>query len=380
MLNLLKLLCQTDGVSGCEEGLCQLIKQRVEPYCDQIFEDSMGNLYAFKKGKKPANQKIMLAVHMDEVGLIIKGVTDDGYLKFGVVGGMDTRVLMGKRVRIDGGRTEAAPTGERVSVVGGDCGETGNPSPTSGCESAISGVGGAPTDGIISIKAVHLSNQEERKTVPEPSSLYIDIGAKSREQALQMVNIGDYAAFYSPFEQSGNTLRGRAFDDRVGCAAAIKLIEQTPPVDIWVCFTVQEEVGTRGAKIAANRINPDMAIVIDTTTACDLPKIPDSKTVCNMGGGVVISYMDMGTIYHKPFVEQLTRLAREHKIPHQFKRYLAGGTDAAAISASGQGVPTAGLGIAARYIHSPTGVCNRGDIENMYALLELFLGEFAEGN
>ena len=338
MLNTLKELCRLRGVSGDEDEVRRYIEEKAAPCADSVRTDALGNLIVFKKGKKPAGNRLMLAAHMDEVGIIITRITDDGFLKFGFVGGVDRRVAIGKPV-----------------VIGKN-----------------------KVPGVIGLKAVHLVSREERKKVPKTEALYIDIGAKDRQAAEKLVELGDYGAFVCEPEEFGDGLfKARAIDDRVGCAVMLKLLEEDLPLDVTFAFTAQEEVGTRGAFGAAFSVTPEIALVLETTTAADLPGVEGHRRVCAPGKGPVISYMDGATIYDRELFETLRRLSEENGIPWQTKEYIAGGNDARTIQRTKAGVRVAALSAAVRYLHAPASVGSVADFENMLQLTRLFLHEMA---
>ena len=338
MMELIKELCALNGVSGDEDRVREFIRAQAEPYADSIRTDALGNLIVFKKGTKTTGHKLLMAAHMDEVGLIVTHVTDEGYLKFDFVGGVDRRVAIGK------------------SVVLGD--------------QAI--------QGIIGLKAIHLVSREERKKTPKTDSMYIDIGAKNKEEALKLVQPGTYGSFIGEPEAFGNgLLKAKAIDDRVGCAIMLALMKEELPMDVTFAFTAQEEVGTRGAFGAAFSVSPEIALVLETTTAADLPNVEEHRKVCAPGKGPVISYMDGGTIYDRGLFEDLRRLAEENQIPWQSKEYIAGGNDARSIQRSKAGVRVAAVSAAVRYLHAPASVGSVADFENMLKLARLFVADVA---
>lgn len=340
MIETLKTLCGLSGVSSCEDEVRDYIRRRVEPFADEVRTDSLGNLIVFKRGAKPTGNKLMLCAHMDEVGLIIKSVTEDGYLKFGCVGGIDRRILLGKQVA----------------------------------------VGDRRVPGVIGLKAVHLTTPEERKRVPKLTDYYIDIGAKNKDGALAQVELGDYAVFVSDALEFGdNMLKAKAIDDRVGCAVLVKLLEEDLPMDCTFVFTAMEEVGARGAFGAAFSVTPEVALVLEGTTAADLPALPEGRQVCWPGKGPVLAWMDGGTIYDRELFELLRSLARENGLPWQMKHYLSGGTDGQNIQRTKSGVRVTGISAAVRYLHAPNSVCSISDAEQMLALARLFIGAMAQG-
>ena len=334
MLELLKQLCLLNGVSGDEGEVRAFLRAQAEPYADSIRTDALGNLIVFKQGAKATGNRLLLAAHMDEVGLIITHVTDDGFLKFGFVGGVDRRIAIGKPV-----------------VLGPD-----------------------RVQGIISLKAIHLTDKAELKKVPKTDSLYIDIGAGSREEALKKVPLGTYGSFVSQPEEFGDGFfKARAIDDRIGCAIMLELLKEELPLDVTFAFTAQEEVGTRGAFGAAFSVTPQVALVLETTTAADLPGVDSHRRVCAPGKGPVISYMDGSTIYDRGLFEDLRRLAEDNGIPWQTKEYIAGGNDARTIQRTKQGVRVAAMSAATRYLHAPSSVASVADFKNMLELTRLFL-------
>ena len=332
--DILKELCALNGVSGNEGAVRDHIAARVKPYAETIETDAMGNLLVFVRGKRAPKQRVMVAAHMDEVGIIVTGVTEEGYLKFDLVGGVDRRVVIGKRVSI----------------------------------------GDKAIPGVIALKAVHLLEDGEGKKVPAVKSMHVDIGCRSREEAEKLVSLGDTGAFDDHIVEFGNGfLRAKAIDDRVGCAVMVALIEEGLSVDCHFAFTVQEEVGCRGANAAAFRIRPELALVLEGTTAADLPSQQGSEKVCIPGKGPVLPFMDGGSIYDRGLWKGMTALAEEKGIPWQNKTWISGGTDASVIQKTGVGARVTGIYTAVRYIHSPSCVGNTEDFENMLRLARAYL-------
>ena len=339
MIELLKDLCRLRGVSGNEDQVRDYIRSQTRPWASSIRTDALGNLIVFKKGRKSTGSKLLLAAHMDEVGVIITRITDEGFLKFDFVGGVDRRVAIGKPVLI----------------------------------------GDRQVPGLIGLKAIHLVSREEMKKVPKTDALYIDIGARDKEEAEKLVSLGDYGVFIGEPEEFGQGfLKAKAIDDRVGCAVMLELLKEDLPLDVTFAFTAQEEVGTRGAFAAAFSVTPEVALVLETTTAADLPGVEDHRKVCAPGKGPVISYMDGGTIYDRGLFEDLRRLAEEHHIPWQTKEYIAGGNDARTIQRSKAGVRVAAISAAVRYLHAPASVGSLSDFEDMLKLTRAFLEHAAQ--
>lgn len=335
MLDTLKTLCILSGASGCEDEVRDYILERVMPHVDSVTTDTMGNLIVTKKGKVTPARKLMLAAHMDEVGIIITQIGENGFLHFDFVGSVDRRVVIGKRVYI--------------------------------------GRGGVR--GVIGIKPIHLLEKDEEKSVPKLDDMYIDIGTKSKEEAEALVSLGDEGVFEDSVLEFGNGfLKAKAIDDRVGCAAMIKLIEGDLPCDCTFAFTVQEEVGTRGAQIAAARVQPDVAIILEGTTAADLPGVDGGKRICRLGGGLVLPFMDKGTLYTPRLWKLATEIADQNNIQWQTKTRIAGGTDARVIQRGGAGCEVVAISAPIRNIHSPASVAKVSDFADMpklaLALLE----------
>ena len=334
MIELMKELCALPGPSGCEDAVRAFVLKRVKPFADEIRTDAIGNVMVFRKGRKALDRPVAVCAHMDEVGVIIKKITEDGMLKFGFVGGVDPRVVIGRPVRF----------------------------------------GDVP--GVIGIKAVHLTTAAERRTMPKTKNLYIDIGATSRAAAEKLVSLGDYGVFDSAVVEFGDGLiKAKAIDDRVGCAALLKLIEDEPPVDTWFCFTVQEETGLRGAASMAFALDPGFAMVLEGTTAADLAEVKGADAVCRVRGGVVLPFMDGATIYDAALFELLRDACIKRGIPWQTKTRVAGGTDAGRIHRSRAGVRVCAAAAPVRYIHSPSSVAAKADCEAVLAAARAFLEE-----
>ena len=339
MLETIKALCALPGASGTEDAVRNYIVSRIIPHTDNIKTDVMGNLIVFKKGAKTPGKSVMLAAHMDEVGVIIAGITDDGYLKFACVGGIDRRVLIGKTVLI----------------------------------------GQNAVFGVIGNKAVHLVKKGERDKIPSLDDMYIDIGAKDKADALKQVSLGDTGVFDSDVTLFGDGfIKTKALDDRFGCAVLLKLIEASLPVDCTFVFTVQEEVGTRGALTASFGVAPEIALIVEGTTAADFPAVTGNKKVCAIGKGAVIPFMDGATVYNRELFTLLTQAADENNIPWQTKTYISSGTDASVIQRSRSGVMTAGIAAPVRNLHSPACVASLSDLDAVYKLAELFLDEIGK--
>ena len=339
MFEILKKLCDLPGVSGNETAVRDFIRTTAKPYAEEMWEDSIGNLFVKKRGKARRADTLMVCAHMDEVGLIIREITEDGYLKFACVGGIDHRILLGKRVL----------------------------------------VGKKQIPGVIGSRAVHLIGAKERENVPRAEDLYIDIGTTKRLQAERKVTLGDFANFEPNYRVFGQGLIcSKAIDDRLGCAVMLKLLEEDLDFDTWFVFTVQEEVGLRGATTAAYSLKPDRALILEGTTAADLPGVEGARRVCAVDGGAVIGLMDGGSIYDKGMFAQLKNLANENDIPWQTKQMIAGATDAGAIHQSRTGVRCGNVAAPVRYLHGPAGVTSISACEACLALARLYVNQEGE--
>lgn len=337
-INLLQQLCELKGVSGDEESVRDFIIAQVTPYADSVITDAMGNVIVEKKGVNRAKTKLMLNAHMDEVGLIVTHIDRDGYLKFDIVGGIDKRVLYGRSVTVGNG-----------------------------------------VPGVIGAKPTHLLKAEEKQKAVSIQDMYLDIGAADREEAEQTVRLGDTVCFNSDFNTENGMIRGRALDDRVGCTILIDMIRSDLLYDMTFVFSVQEEVGTRGARTAAYGVQPQAALVVETTTAADIANVPKEKQVCSLGKGAVISFMDKSTIYDRNYYALALQTAKEEHLPFQIKQAVAGGNDAGAIHVTRKGVHTIAVSLACRYLHAAMGQIAQEDFHSAEKLI-LKLAERIAGN
>jgi len=333
MTELIKRLCEIDGTSGDEFFVSDFIINEIKDYCEYS-TDNLGNIICFKKGKNKPSKKIMLDAHIDEVGLITKSITPDGFLKFETVGGIDTSVLIARKVKI-----------------------------------------GGKVKGVIGSKPIHLCGDGERKKLPKKESLYIDIGADSRKEANEYVSIGDRAVVCSDFIINDKKIISKALDDRIGCALLIDFIKTYDKYDFYATFSVQEEVGARGAKVAAFNIKPDSAIILEATTAADIADVAPDKRVCALGDGVAVSFMDRGTVYDKEYFD----FALNSGLKCQVKAAVAGGNNSGVVHLSGNGVKTIALSVPCRYIHSNSCVADTDDISSAKVLLEYLTDNILSG-
>jgi putative aminopeptidase FrvX len=334
-MDLLKELCMADGISGFEKDVAEIMKRELRKSCDKVEVDSFGNVTGVKgKGKA----KIMIAAHMDEIGLMVKNINEKGFISFVKIGGIDDRMLLCKRVRIKGKKGDVA--------------------------------------GVIGSKPPHLQKKEESEKVMKHDELFIDIGAKNKKEAEEKVEVGDQVIFESDYGNlSSDFIYAKAIDDRIGCYALLKVMEKIPKnidATVYGVGTCQEEVGLKGARVAAFRINPDCALAIDTTIAGDTPQIKENESMLKIGEGPAITIAEAsgrGLISHPQIRELLINTAKKNKIPYQIDVVEGGMTDGAMIYMTREGIPTGVISIPCRYIHTPTGVFSMKDLDSSIELL-----------
>lgn len=338
MNKLLSYYTSLFGASGREGDVRRAIINEITPYADSVRTDALGNVIAFKRGKYEPPATVMLSAHMDEVGLIVTSITEDGYLKFDTLGGIDARTLYGKQVMIGKGKLY----------------------------------------GVIGQMAPHLLKKSD-DSVKDIEELCIDIGAKDREDAEKYASVGDVVGFRSDYAEFGNNLvRAKALDDRIGCTVLTNVIKCDLPFDTWFAFTVMEEVGCIGAGPAAFSIKPDYSIVVEGTTAADISDDKSKSTVANVGDGPTISFMDGATVYDREFINLAISAAKENSIPYQMKQAVAGGNDSSRIQRTGSGCSALAISVAVRYLHTPMGVASLDDIEQTEKLVLALLDKLSE--
>lgn len=336
MKETLKKLVALDGLAGYEDDVRAFIEDEIRDHVDEMFTDSLGNLYAFKKGAKRRSKKLLVSAHMDEVGFLVHSITEDGMLKLSSVGGIDPRVLVGRRMK----------------------------------------AGPHKVNGIISIKAIHLTTPESRKIAPTLDSLYVDIGSSGKAQTEKYVRVGDPVYFSSEYIEFGdNRIKAKAIDDRLGCAIMIDIIKGDIEYDTWFGFSVQEEIGVRGARVIGNRVNPDISLVLECTTAADLPNVETHKQACVQGKGCTVSLIDGRTIFNHDLRETIVKKAGEAGIKWQYRFTSTGGNDNGAIHLAKDGCIAFGLSAPTRYIHSAANVLYWPDAEEMLKMAKLFIKE-----
>jgi len=351
-VELIRQLSLAFGPTGCEDNVKALITEQIEGECDGYCEDKVGNLIAKIQGRghdyDPKNPKrMMLCAHMDEVGFMVTKITDEGYLKFGTLGGIDPRVMCGRPVWVGN---------EEKQVMG-----------------------------VIASKAIHLQTPEERSKVTPVTQLYIDIGAKDAEDAGQYVSVGDFATFMSDFEifgKDGRQIKGKALDDRIGCAALIEIMRELfhrpcdLPFDVYFAFTRCEEVGISAVQVAANTITPDYAIIMEATAVNDLPGVSFPQRVSELGRGGILTLVDSGTIYDRGLVDFALRMGDKKDIKCQIKQYPTGANDSRIVQRSCEGVRVLGLALPTRYIHSASCVALYEDYEAYRDLVTAMLRDW----
>jgi len=337
---LLQALSNAFGVSGFEDDVRAVIHDVAAPLADDIRTDTLGNLLVTRRGRTP--RALMLDAHMDEVGLMISHIEDDGFLRFATIGGWDPRVLPAHAVTI---RTRA----------------------------------GAYVRGVIGSLPPHILSQAEREKPVPIEGLFIDIGARSAEEvARRGIRLGDPAVPAYPCEVlPDGWIMGKALDDRAGCAVMIKVLEalagQSLELTLVCNFAMGEETGLRGARTAAHQVAPVLALALEGTVASDVPGVSGARRLTSVGKGPAISLADRSMIVSPRFVHALERVAEEHRIAYQHKRPMYGGTDAGAIHMSGGGVLAGALSVPCRYIHAPLSLLRLSDVEDTIRLVSAFV-------
>jgi putative aminopeptidase FrvX len=335
---ILKQLSEAIGVSGDEGEVRELVLDAVREHVDDVRIDAMGNVLALKRGKgrlqSPRDSerrlRVLVAAHTDEIGLMVVDHDKDGFLRVRPVGGIDARLLPGVLLK----------------------------------------VGPERRPGVIGVKPIHLLKDDEQEKVAKIEELAVDIGAKTKEEAQKLAPLGTYATFATRFRELGPTVMGKAFDDRVGCAVLVELLQGEPfRFDLHAAFTVQEEVGLRGASVAAYATDPDCGLALEGTVADDLPKEKEGSPTTELGKGPAVTVMDRSFIADKRLVQLLTSTAEKLDIPYQIKQPGIGGTDSGAIHKTRGGVPSVTVAVPCRYIHSPAAILSLDDFKNTVRLV-----------
>lgn len=330
-IEVLKKLCNAIGPTGYEGDVRNIIKDELKNIVDEVKTDTMGNVIAHKKG---TGKKVLIDAHTDEVGFIITGYNEDGTLKFEALGGVNSKILPAKTVLL----------------------------------------GQKKIPGVIGVKPIHLLSDEEKNKNFTYGDYCIDIGADSKEEARKIVELGEFAIFTTKFESFGEGLvKGKAFDDRMGCGVLLEVLKEKYNCDLYASFSVQEEIGERGAFVSAFQVQPDIGIALEGTICADMPNIPDHLKATEIGKGPVISIMDKTSIFNEKLSDEFIKTAAEKDIPYQFRKAVAGGNDAGAIRTSGTGAAVMTISVPCRYIHSSVSVASLADYGNAIRLLTQYL-------
>ena len=334
----LKTLTEINAPAGHEQPIRRALLEELKSKGFTPYIDKMGNVIVVKEGTGPApRMRVMVAAHMDEVGLIVTGHTDGGFLKVNQAGGIDPRVLISKRI-----------------LVGDD-----------------------NIPGVIGAVAIHLQSAAERARVMGYRDIAVDIGAIDKKEAERKAPIGTYISFDTPYVEYGEGFAcGKAFDDRVGCWTILRLLEEDLPCDLVAAFVSEEEVGCRGASGAAFAQEPDIGIVLEGTTCNDLGDIPEVSQVCKAGQGVAVSFMDGSSIANRDLFKKALEVGAKEGIAHQVKASVSGGNDGGVIQRAREGIPVVVLSVPCRYIHSPSTVVNLSDVESQFELCRALLKTF----
>ncbi len=329
----LGILSNAPGSSGNESAVRRAIRPMIEQHVDAPHVDGVGNLIARKAGNGTSSLRVLITAHMDEVGLMVVGHTGDGDLRVGTVGSIAERLLPGLTVTVG---EEAMP-------------------------------------GVIGVQAIHRANKGSLDKAPGVDQLTVDIGASSKDEAKRLAPVGTPIVFSTQFEKMGNVCAGKAFDDRAGCTALVALLGGQPfPFEVTGAFTVQEEVGLRGARVAAYTVAPDIAIVLEGTLADDLPKEDsDVSSTTTLGSGPAITAMDRSYITPPWLLRHFIQVAEDEGIPYQIKQPGIGGTDAGSIHQTRAGVPTITVAVPCRYIHSPISLIRESDLAALVRLVDV---------
>jgi endoglucanase len=330
MAELFERLCSAFGPSSCEDEVRNIIIDEIKPYATSYRVDKVGNLIAFKKGKKPRDNKLLFSAHMDEVGFMVRHIDEDGFIYFGTIGGIDRRVMSGRHIVLGDNRIPA----------------------------------------VIAGKAIHLQTEQERGIVPPVDKLFIDIGSVNREDTMKYVSAGDLGVFEPNFERFGDhKIKSKAIDDRFGCYMLCELLKEELEYDTYFAFVIQEEEGCRGAAGVAYSEKADEVVVVEGTTAGDIHGAPEGEKACILGEGAVISFMDGGTVYCPDVIKKLTGICEENKIKYQIKNLVAGGNDAQSYQRSYYPTKVAAVSAPVRYIHSACSVADERDFDEIKKLL-----------
>ncbi|SHK21670.1 endoglucanase [Hathewaya proteolytica DSM 3090] len=328
---LLEELCNAHGPVGYEGQVRNIIKKEIAPYVDEIEINTMGNVLVHKKGTGP---KVMIDAHMDEVGFIIEGYNEDGTLRFSPLGGVNAKIPPCKVVYI-------------------------------GPEKIV---------GVIGLKPIHLQSKKEREESLTYRDYCIDIGLESKEETKKMISRGEYVVFSTECGDFGDgLLKGKAFDDRMGCMVLMEVLKEKYDCDLYASFSVQEEIGDRGALPSCFKVEPDIMVAVEGTICADMPSVPKHLQATEIGKGPAISMMDATSIFDYELTNSIIKTAKENNIPYQRRKAIAGGNDAGAAVGTKSGARVATVSVPCRYIHSAISVASKDDLKNTIALMKAWL-------
>jgi len=327
-MELLRELCEAPGLPGSEEPVKEIVRRVFSEFTDEITEDALGNIIAHVPGKGP---KLVLDGHTDEVAFMVNHVDDRGFIRLTPLGGMDPRVFYGQRVMVWGKK---------------------------------------PLTGMVAAIPPHISRNTNNKEVPEVEDCVVDIGL-SGDKVRKLVRVGDLASFTYPFVETEDAIMSKAIDDRIALFVMIEALRKKPKLgcDLYLTATVQEEVGLRGARVIVPVYEPDFVIALEGTVAMDVPGIADYKTLANIGKGPEVRLSDRFLVAHRPFSKFIMDTAEMKKIPYQITVKKAGSTNATAMQVTGKGSRAASVSVPVRYLHSPTSVAYKSDIEHTINLI-----------
>ncbi|MCL4121819.1 UNVERIFIED_CONTAM: hypothetical protein GTU68_029706 [Idotea baltica] len=328
-LELLRNLCLTPGAPGGEKLIREMIIKEITPLVDHVEIDPMGNVVAVKKGDKPL--KVMTAAHMDEIAFIVTHIDKDGFARFHTLGGFDPKTLTAQRVIVHG----------KKDLLG-----------------------------VMGSKPIHLMSAEDRNKPPKISDYFIDFGMPG-EKVKELISVGDKVTRERDMIELGECVSTKSLDNRVSVFILIEALRklEKPPFDFYAVFTVQEEIGLRGATTATRKINPEFGFGLDTTIANDLPSAQEQEQITQLGKGTAVKIMDSSVITDSRMVRYMEMIAEKHNIPHQREILTAGGTDTGAIQRSGDGSIVGCISIPTRHIHSVVEMCHKIDIQASIDLL-----------
>lgn len=339
-LELLKSLCELPGAPGREEPIRAFVKEKLEPLCDELSVDAIGNLIGIKRatargGNASAPPRLMISSHLDEISFMVTHIDDQGYLRFTTLGGFDAKTLTSQRVIVHG----------REDLIG-----------------------------VLGTKPIHIMTDDEKKVAPKLSDYFVDVGL-SADEVRSVVSIGDVITRQRDVVEIGHCVTGKSFDNRMGVFVMLEALARVENhgVDIYAVASTQEEIGIRGAAVATRNIDPDLGIALDTTVANDVPEAKSHEYITELGKGVAIKIMDSSVVCNPKVVDFLKQVAEEENIEYQTEILTRGGTDTAAIQRSGKGAAVGCVSIPTRYVHSVIETCHKDDVEAAIRLLTAFI-------